>query len=120
MKKDIGPGVMIVINTMSDGKLCPGIKKDVTSIAGDKAREDFGFMKTMIESFKQMDAKSKTVPMDLSMLHDHGTYVKWDDDGPEEWQEESPEGVSAQAYWDEGKSYRLAAIAAADASSARP
>ena len=79
-KKDIVPGVMIVINTMLYGKLDPGIKKDVTSIAGDKGREDLDLMKSTTESLKQMDAKSKTVPMDLSMLHDHGTCVKWNDD----------------------------------------
>ena len=72
---------MIVINTMLYGKRDPAIKKDVMSIAGDKAREEFGLMKSTFESLKQMDAKSKTVPMDLSLLHDHNTYVKWNDDG---------------------------------------
>ena len=72
-------------------------------------------MKTTIESLKQMDAKSKTVPMDLSMLHDHGAYVKWNDDGaPEDWQEEWPEGAGDEAYWDDGESYRLAAIVEAE------
>ena len=93
-KKDIVPGVMIFINTMLYGKLGPSIKKDVTSMSGDKARENFDLMKSTIESLKQMDAKSKTAPMDLSMLHDHGIYVKWSEDGaPEVWQEEWPEGA---------------------------
>ena len=90
---------MIVISTMLYGKLDPGIKEDVTSTAGDKARENFDLLKTTIESLKQMDARSKTVPMDLDMPHDHGTYVKWSDDGaPEEWQEELPEGASEEMY----------------------
>ena len=97
-KKDIVPGVMIVTNTMLYGKLDPGIKKDVASIAGDKAREDFGLMKSTIESLKQMDAKSKTGPTDLSVLHDPGTYVKWNDGGaPEDWQAEWLEGADDEA-----------------------
>ena len=103
---------MIVINTVLYGKLDPGIKKDVTSTAEDTGCEDFDLMKSTIESLKQMDAKSKTVAMDLSMLHDHGTYVKWNDDGaPEDLQVEWPEGASDEAYWDDARSYRFAAIA---------
>ena len=114
-KKDIVPGAMIVIITMLYGKLDKGINNDVTSIAGDKAGEDFDLMKSTIESLKQIDAKSKTVPMDLSMPLDHGTYVKWSDDGaPEDWQEEWPEGASDEAYWDDGESYRFAAIVEAE------
>ena len=114
-EEHIVPGVMIVINTMLYGKLDPGIKKDVTSIAGDKARDAFDLMKTMIESIKQMGAKSKTVPMDLSILHGHSTYVKWNDDGaPEDWQEEWLEGADDEAYWEERESYRLAAIVEAE------
>ena len=51
-KNDIVPGVMIVINTMLYGKLDPGIKQDVTSVGGGKAREDFILTKRAVEGLK--------------------------------------------------------------------
>ena len=89
---------MIITSTVADGKLDPGIKTDGTSIVEVKAREGFGLMKTTIESMKQMDAKSKTVPLDLSKLHDHSSFVKWKDAGaPGDWQTEWPERGSLTA-----------------------
>ena len=71
----------------------------------ETARENFDIIKSTIESLKRMDVK----------LHDDGTYVKWSDDGaPEDWQEEWPEGGGDEAHWDDGESYRLAAIAEAE------
>ena len=47
-------------------------------------KDDFEYMRNMIEKVKMIEHRSKALPMDLSAvseIHDHTDYVKWCDEG---------------------------------------
>ena len=92
------PGTMIVICTLLLFKFDPEVRKDVLNAA---SRDDsqhgptrvlavFEYVKVMVENVKRIDDQNKPVPMDLGSfteIHDHATYVQWNDDGAPDWSE---------------------------------
>ena len=85
-------------------------------------KDDFEYMRKMIEKVKMIEHRSKASPLGLSAvneIHDHTDYVKWCDEGSQadnwdnngEWTEECSQHYEEEG--EEGDRQQLAAITAA-------